>query len=140
MEITVSLSQSKLRPEEVVRQKLLRYLTEERGYPRALISTEIAIGTLQKNKSSRRVDILCNVINNNSITPYLLIECKAKKPTQKAMYQLAGYNSAIHAPYIALVWDTGMYCMKASIQGWVDCLELPEYPKNQTACRTEIHN
>jgi len=124
----VSLSLNKLRPEEVVRQKLLRYLTEELRFPASLISTEIAIGTLKRNSSNRRVDILCSVVDNDLIAPFLLIECKARKPTQKAFYQLAGYNTEIQAPYIAVVWESGMYCMKATPSGWQDCSKLPKYP------------
>ena len=60
-----------LTPEEWVRQHILRFLTEDRGIPKSLISSEAGV---KVNTLSRRYDAL---VYNRRGLPVLLIECKA---------------------------------------------------------------
>ena len=65
--------------------------------------------------------------HNNEMRVLLLVECKAKKPTENGLYQLLGYNAHINAPFVALAWDKGfVYCntLKADAKWQTD---LPHY-------------
>ncbi|WP_213319120.1 type I restriction enzyme HsdR N-terminal domain-containing protein [Chlamydiifrater volucris] len=109
-----------LRPEEVVRQKVIQLLTTELGYPKNLLILEKELRTLSilftKNQNiklpHRRMDIL--VVTPKSYNyqgekklcvpfqPLLLIECKSKVLNKKTVFQILGYNAFIGAPCIAL--------------------------------------
>ena len=88
----------RLTPEEWVRQQLLHRLVEQLGYPASLIAVEapIKVGEVQK-----RCDA---IVYNQSMTPLVLIECKAEKVplTQKTMDQAATYNRKLQVPYLIL--------------------------------------
>ncbi len=116
-------------PEELVRQKLVHLLIHELKYPKSLISTEKSLNTLSIKKSSdRRVDVLCYRKLGESLAPYLLIECKARKPTDQALHQLIGYNAFIGAPFIALIWNDGGLCLERIDKTWQTRAKLPSYP------------
>lgn len=95
-----------LTPEEVVRQLLLHYLIEERGYPRNKIRVEMG---LTVNTMSRRCDIL---VFNRAVEPVLLVECKsAKVPiTQQTFEQIARYNTTLRVPYLLVSNGPTSYC------------------------------
>ena len=88
----------RLTPEEWVRQQLLHRLVEQLGYPASLIAVEapIKVGEVQK-----RCDA---IVYNHSMTPFVLIECKAETVplTQKTMDQAATYNRKLQVPYLIL--------------------------------------
>ena len=88
----------RLTPEEWVRQQLLHRLVEQLGYPASLIAVEapIKVGEVQK-----RCDA---IVYNHSMTPLVLIECKAETVplTQKTMDQAATYNRKLQVPYLIL--------------------------------------
>ena len=70
-----------LTPEEWVRQHMLRYLVEEKGFPASLISSESGI---KVNQLSRRYDAL---VFDRKGKPLLLIECKATSvPVNQAVF------------------------------------------------------
>ncbi|MDT0607696.1 type I restriction enzyme HsdR N-terminal domain-containing protein [Croceitalea rosinachiae] len=85
-----------LQPEEWVRQHVLCFLMETKGYPKSLINVEkqIIINGLRK-----RYDI---IIFNKYGEIDILIECKAPDVdiTQKAFDQIAIYNLKVNAKYI----------------------------------------
>lgn len=89
-------------PEELVRQKCLRRLTESLGYPASLIAVEKSLKELVQGPFPplRRADILCFT---QSGSPLLLIECKAVALNEAMQRQLKGYNYYVKAPFIALV-------------------------------------
>jgi len=77
-----------LTPEEWVRQHLVKFLVEEKGYPRTLIKLE---GGLKLNSLQKRSDIL---LFDTSGGKLMLVECKAPsvKITQDTFDQIARYN------------------------------------------------
>ncbi len=87
-----------LTPEELVRQKLIRFLIEERNYPKALCRIE---GGLSIGEMKKRTDVL---FYNTMGQPFLLIECKSFKVnlTQNTFDQLSSYNQKIRARYIGV--------------------------------------
>ena len=94
-----------LQPEEWVRQHVVWYLIEEKGYPASLIAIE---KSLLVNKLQKRFDI---VLHNNIGKPLIIVECKAPgiKISEDTLYQALRYNSIIRAPYILLTNGLEMY-------------------------------
>lgn len=95
-----------LQPEELVRQLLLHYLLEEKGYNRNRIRMEKG---LQVNTLDRRCDML---IFDDAVQPYLLAECKAPHVDigQNVMEQIAWYNSTLSVPYLLITNGLASYC------------------------------
>ncbi len=87
-----------LTPEERVRQAILDYLIDERGYPTGYFSVE---NTIRVNGKDRRTDIL---IHTPTGDPLMIVECKAPsvKLDQAIISQIAMYNSVLDAPYLLL--------------------------------------
>ena len=85
-------------PEELVRQLLLLYLTQQRDYPTKRVAVE---RQLTINGLSRRFDAL---FYNAQFEPLLLIECKAPDvPLNSSVFeQIAHYNAALRLPYLLL--------------------------------------
>ncbi len=113
-----------LTPEELVRQKFLMYLLEEKGYPKSLCKTEsgMKLGELRK-----RTDILFYHSNGE---PYLLVECKSFKTslTQKAFDQLSSYNQTIKAKFIGITNGISHHFCKVDYTGQ-KLIYLPEIPE-----------
>jgi len=113
-----------LTPEEHVRQCLIRFLREERGFPRALFSIEKGLTYSERKK---RYDLL---VYDREAQPLLAMECKAPDIPldEKAARQLAVYNSKIGAPFLLLT--NGMlylFFSKNSNNRWVPEPDVPEY-------------
>ena len=87
-----------LTPEEWVRQHLISYLTQVKGYPVSVIGVE---KQLMLNKMPKRFDL---VIFKRNGTPLLLAECKAPgiEITEKAFDQAARYNMLLQAEYFMI--------------------------------------
>ncbi len=97
-----------LTPEEWVRQHILKYLIEERGFPPSLISVESGI---RVNRFLRRYDAL---VYSRNRQPLLLIECKAPavKISQKTFDQIVLYNRSIKAMYLLITNGMNHFCCK----------------------------
>lgn len=80
-----------LTPEEWVRQHVIRYLIEEKGYPPLLIAIEKSITI---NGLKRRCDIICY---NSKKEVMLVVECKAPEVniTQETFDQVVKYHLSI---------------------------------------------
>ncbi|MEY3398820.1 MAG: hypothetical protein RL220_1414 [Bacteroidota bacterium] len=96
----------RLTPEEWVRQHVVAFLINERGYPSGLIQLESG---LKFHGLARRSDILCLDRFGNQL---LLVECKAPEieVNQSVMDQAARYNLTIGARYILLTNGIQLYC------------------------------
>lgn len=100
-------------PEEVVRQKLLQYMTKHLGYPRELLAVEKQLSELPHLHGvlalpKRRADILCFAKGLHPmfpLYPLLLIECKGGKIGKEAEDQAIGYNHFVQAAYVAIAGD-----------------------------------
>jgi len=97
-----------LTPEEWVRQHILRYLIEEKGYPPSLISAEAG---LKVNQLSRRYDAL---IYNRRGEPVLLIECKAPSVSvkQETFDQVLAYNRQLQASHLLVTNGLKHFCCR----------------------------
>lgn len=86
----------RLTPEEWVRQNILRFLMEEKGVPRSLISIESGV---KINRLSRRYDA---VICGRQGEPLVLVECKAPSVNiqQTTFDQIIAYNRSLKATYL----------------------------------------
>jgi len=95
-----------LQPEEMVRQLLIHYLIEDLGVNKNRIAVEkgLTVNTLKK-----RCDIL---IYDQSMTPFLLIECKAPaiKLNQAVFEQIAQYNMALKVPFLLVSNGPDAFC------------------------------
>jgi len=87
-----------LQPEEWVRQHCIKYLIEEKNYPKSLINVE---KTLLLNGLKKRYDI---VIFNPDGSIFLIVECKSFKirVTQETFDQIARYNLALQSQYLMI--------------------------------------
>lgn len=100
------------RPEEQVRQHLLRYMIDDLSFPTNLLACEVSLREMphitlpQAKLPDRRADVLAyakGIHPDFDLYPLLLIECKAVPLDTKARRQLCGYNQYVGAYYIALV-------------------------------------
>jgi hypothetical protein len=87
-----------LTPEEWVRQNLIAYLTQVKGYPVSMIGVE---KQLLLNKLPKRFDL---VVFGRNASPFLLVECKAPgvEITEKTFDQAARYNMLLRAEYFLI--------------------------------------
>lgn len=115
----------KLTPEEWVRQHFLRYLTEEKGFPAALMAVE---KQLNINGMNKRCDA---VLFNLQANPMLIIEFKAPNvPVNQAVFdQMAVYNAKLKVQYFMVSNGLEHYCCRvnadtASYEFWDG---IPDY-------------
>ncbi|MBT8260642.1 MAG: type I restriction enzyme HsdR N-terminal domain-containing protein [Flavobacteriaceae bacterium] len=85
-----------LKPEEWVRQHCVKFLIEEKKYPKSLINVE---KSLKINDLIKRYDI---VVFNSDGSIHLIVECKSPKIkiTQHTFDQIAQYNLALNASFL----------------------------------------
>ncbi len=101
-----------LTPEEWVRQNVVRYLLEEKKYPKSLINVE---KTLKINGLTKRYDV---VIFNNDGSINVLIECKSTdiKISQTVFDQIARYNMTLKANYLMVTNGLNHYFCKIDFE------------------------
>ena len=112
-----------LAPEELVRQLLIQYLIQDRGFSTNRMRSELG---LKVNDLYKRCDIL---IYNTSVEPTILVECKAPKVniTQAAFEQIARYNLPLKVPYLIVTNGRQTYC--ARIDHTTETFQfIPEIP------------
>jgi len=114
-----------LTPEEWVRQNFIKYLIEEKNYPKSHFSIEKGI---KVSNTSKRVDI---AIYNLEKKIEVLIECKAPeiKITQNAFDQIARYNLTLNAKYLVVTNGLNHYFAKLDYKNkrYIFLKELPPY-------------
>lgn len=101
-----------LTPEEWVRQHLVNYFINHRGYPKSLISVESG---LHFNQLAKRTDV---VVYSREGSPLLLAECKSFKVSlsDRVFEQSAIYNSSLKAPYLLISNGLVHYCCHLNYQ------------------------
>ena len=113
-----------LQPEEFVRQLILHYLIEEKGYSKNNITVEKGITV---NELSRRCDIL--VFDKNT-APILLVECKSPKIsiTEAVFQQIAAYNLPLKVKFLLLSNGIDTYCCEVNHKekSWQFLSAIPE--------------
>lgn len=97
-----------IQPEELVRQLIIHYLANEKGYNQNRIAVE---KQLIVNELRKRCDIL---IYDEKFTPWLLIECKAPSVSidEKTFRQIAWYNMPLKVPFLMVSNGIHSYCCK----------------------------
>lgn len=114
-----------LTPEEIVRQLILHYLVEEKGYPKNRIRAEMG---LEVNTMTKRCDIL---VFNKALEPVLLVECKSAKVKvdHKVFDQIAQYNMTLKVPYLLVTNGPVNYCsiINQEEKSFEFLEEIPDY-------------
>ncbi|WP_281765691.1 type I restriction enzyme HsdR N-terminal domain-containing protein [Neptunitalea lumnitzerae] len=114
-----------LQPEEWVRQHVVKYLMEEKLYPKSLINVE---KKLTINNLVKRYDV---VVYNSDGSILLMVECKAPEVTisQHTFDQIARYNLALNAEHLMVTNGKSHYFCKMDYEQ--ECYhflrELPNY-------------
>lgn len=85
----------RLTPEEWVRQHVIRFLTDRKGYSKSAINSEV---TVEINGMKKRADVV--VFRKEK--PYVIVECKAPEiPISEQVFdQIARYNLELDAEYL----------------------------------------
>lgn len=115
-----------LTPEEWVRQHVVHYLINHRGYPKGLLSLERGH---RYNQRQKRTD-LCALAPDGR--PLLLVECKAPSVpiTAAVAQQAAVYNQTLGAPLLLLTNGLEHYCWRVDFAARTNerLTEIPAYP------------
>lgn len=124
------------RPEEDVRQWLLKEMVEKLFFPPSLIAVEKDLKDIPHLRevnfqaAKRRADIIVFCADIHPIYPLyplLLVECKADKLDKAAINQVLGYNHFVKAFFVALAGGTAIKTFWHSGKR-VECLDfLPAY-------------
>lgn len=114
-----------LTPEEWVRQHVVRYLLEEKKYPKSHINVEKII---KINGLIKRYDI---VIFQPDGSIFLLVECKAPGITisQSTFDQIARYNMSLNAMHMMVTNGLNHYFCRMDYEQekYFFLQDLPEY-------------
>ena len=114
-----------LTPEEWVRQHVIRYLIEEKNFPKSYINVEKLI---KVNDLSKRYDIVVYQPNGEF---FLLVECKAPevKITQQTFDQIARYNLVLNAKYLMVTNGLNHYFCQMDFENekYIFLQELPKF-------------
>lgn len=95
-------------PEERVRQKLIRNMIENWGFPKSMLAVEKELKSLphlKNDRSNRRLDLICfakNIHPDFLLFPLLLVECKSAQFSKAAIEQLLGYNHRVKAFFVGV--------------------------------------
>lgn len=114
-----------LTPEEWVRQHVVRFLLEEKKYPKSLINIE---KILTVNGLRKRYDV---VVYNPDGSIFILIECKAPeiKTAQATFDQIARYNMTMKAEFLMVTNGLNHYFCQIDFENekYVFLNDLPNY-------------
>lgn len=116
----------RLTPEEWVRQHLVRYLVEDRGFPAGFAAVEKGF---QYAGTAVRADVIMHDLKGR---PVLMGECKAPdvRVTEAVFEQLARYNSVINARFLVATNGKSHFCCEHKTGGGYAFLpELPEFER-----------
>ena len=119
-----------LTPEEWVRQHVVRFLLEEKKYPKSLINVE---KVLIVNGLRKRYDV---VVFNPDGSIFVLVECKAPeiKTAQATFDQIARYNLALKAQFLMVTNGHNHYFCQMDFENekYAFLKELPDYQFKNT--------
>lgn len=114
-----------LTPEEWVRQNVIRFLLEEKKYPKSYINVEKLI---KINDLSKRYDIVVFEPNGKI---FLLIECKAPEVqiSQQTFDQIARYNLVLDAKHLMITNGLNHYFCQMDFENeqYTFLRDLPSY-------------
>ena len=102
-----------LTPEEWVRQHFVAHLTENLGYPAALMGNEVP---LTLNGTSRRCDTV--LFSSEGLRPVMIVEYKAPhvEITQRVFDQIVRYNMVLHARWLIVSNGLRHFCCEVDYE------------------------
>ncbi|MCK0132125.1 type I restriction enzyme HsdR N-terminal domain-containing protein [Flavobacteriaceae bacterium F08102] len=111
-----------LTPEEWVRQHVIHFLHEYKGYSRSLIAVE---KQLKLYSLTKRFDIL---VFDRSGHPFIAVECKAPSVPirQDTFDQIARYNMTLKAKYLMVTNGLKHYFCSLNEQGYSFLEDIPK--------------
>ena len=97
-----------LTPEEWVRQHVVQFLINYKGYPKGLLANEVQIAL---NGTRKRCD---TVVYDTSLKPRMIVEYKASSVeiTQAVFDQITRYNMVLHVEYLLVSNGIQHYCCR----------------------------
>jgi len=116
-----------LQPEEWVRQHVVHFLIETKGYPPSLVNVE---KQLTVNGLKKRYDV---IVFNSDGSIRVLVECKAPQVniTQRVFDQIAIYNRQLNATFLMVT--NGLqhtYCkMDTVAEKYIFLKEIPDFSR-----------
>lgn len=112
-----------LTPEEWVRQHVIRYLIEKKGFPPLLIAVEQQI---EINGLKRRCDVICY---NSKKEVLMIVECKAPevKITQEVFDQVVKYHYELKSKSILVTNGLKNYAAELSGNELFFLENVPEF-------------
>lgn len=112
-----------LTPEEWVRQHVLRFLLEEKGFPAGLTSVESSIMVYNTRK---RYDI---AVFSREGKPLLVVECKSTdiRLNDSVVDQITRYNIELKAPYLFITNGLLHIFLENTPEGYRQIQDLPHY-------------
>jgi len=112
-----------LTPEEWVRQHVIRFLIEEKGYSAGLIAVEKAV---KYNGLTKRFDLF---VANNDGSPQILIECKAPhiKLSDMTLQQASLYQCKLNANFVFITNGLHHLFMALQAGALIQIEELPNF-------------
>ena len=114
-----------LTPEEWVRQHVVKFLLDEKKYPKSYINVE---KNIKINGLTKRYDI---VVFNPDGSIFLLVECKAPEVsiTQNVFDQIARYNLKLNAQYLMVTNGLNNYFCQMDFENekYIFLKELPPF-------------
>jgi type I site-specific restriction endonuclease len=112
-----------LTPEEWVRQHVIRYLMDGKGFPAGLLSVE---GTITLFRMTKRYDIAAFDRQGH---PLLVVECKSYDVAlnEAVVDQVIRYNITLKAPYLLITNGIIHIALEKDAQGYRQIREVPEF-------------
>ncbi|MFN8325641.1 MAG: type I restriction enzyme HsdR N-terminal domain-containing protein [Flavobacteriaceae bacterium] len=112
-------------PEEWVRQHVIKFLLQEKKYPKSYINVE---KNIKINGLSKRYDV---VVFNPDGSIFLLVECKAPEVsiTQNVFDQIARYNLKLNAQHLMVTNGLNNYFCQMDFlnEKYIFLKELPNH-------------
>lgn len=114
-----------LTPEEWVRQHFVRFLIDEKEYPKALLANEVGI---KVHRTSKRCD---TIVYDRYLTPLMVLEYKAPSVeiTPAVFDQIARYNMTLQVKYLIVSNGFNHYCCRIDYanRSYAFLEEIPVY-------------
>lgn len=119
-----------LTPEEWVRQHVIRYLLEAKGYPGGLLSVE---GSITLFRTVKRYDLAAFDRKGN---PLLVVECKSPDVpiNEKVVDQVIRYNITLNAPYLLITNGLIHIALEKDGEGYRQVNEVPGFGQLNVEC------
>ena len=110
-----------LTPEEWVRQHLINYLVQSKGFAIGRLGVEVS---LNFNGLAKRADL---VYFNHNLEPTHVFECKAStvQLTTETVFQIATYNSKIKADFLIISNGLDHYIFEKKDSNLIPIADFP---------------